>query len=106
MLVIRARRGQHLALMDLDLPKHGLSGHEQALRDFEREWWVLDGRKDDLIRERLGLSPSSYYRLLQALIDVDAAASYDPLTVKRLRKRRDQRRRSRVEGRRADPGTR
>jgi hypothetical protein len=101
MLVIRARGGQHLALMDLDL-----TVHEQALLDFEREWWSFDGRKDDLIRERLRLSPSSYYRLLQALLDVDAAADYDPLTVKRLRKRREQRRRSRLEGRRADPGSR
>ena len=101
MLVIRARGGQHRALMDLEL-----SVHEQALLDFEREWWSFSGRKDDLIREHLGLSPSSYYRLLQSLIDVDAASAYDPLTVKRLRKRRDQRRRSRVEGRRADPGSR
>src|SRR5262245_59676754 len=101
MLVIRARGGKHRALMDVDL-----TVHEQALLDFEREWWLFGGRKDDLVRERLGLAPSTYYRLLQALLDVDAAVLYDPLTVKRLRKRRDQRRRNRVEGRRADPGTR
>ena len=34
-----------------------------------------------------------------------AALAYDPLTVKRLRRYRDERRRARYEGRRADPGS-
>lgn len=83
-----------------------LTPDERTMLDFEREWWMLGGRKDDLIRSRLRMSPSTYYRGVQALIERDAALAYDPLTVKRLRRQRDERRRQRVEGRRADPGTR
>jgi hypothetical protein len=83
-----------------------LTERERAMLDFEREWWRVDGRKDDQIRARFDLSPSSYYRALQALIEMDAASEYDPLSVKRLRRQRDQRRRVRLEGRRADPGSR
>lgn len=83
-----------------------LTPEERAMLDFEREWWMLGGRKDDLIRSRLGMSPSTYYRGVQTLIERDAALVYDPLTVKRLRRQRDVRRRQRVEGRRADPGSR
>jgi len=83
-----------------------LTVRELAMIDFEREWWRFDARKEDQIRARFDLSPSSYYRALQALIEMDAAHDYDPLTVKRLRRQRDQRRRVRLEGRRADPGSR
>jgi DNA-binding MarR family transcriptional regulator len=101
MLVIGVRARQHRALMQIDL-----TPRELAMLDFEREWWRCEGRKEDQIRERFGLSPSSYYRALQGLIEMDAACAYDPLTVKRLRRQRDQRRRVRLEGRRADPGSR
>ncbi|MGQ0823480.1 MAG: DUF3263 domain-containing protein [Actinomycetota bacterium] len=83
-----------------------LSEHERAMLDFEREWWRLGGRKDDQIRARFEVSSSSYYRALQTLLETDSAFEYDPLTVKRLRRQRDQRRRVRLEGRRADPGSR
>ena len=83
-----------------------LTDAERLLLDFEREWWQSTARKEDQIRERFDLSPSSYYRALQGLIEMDAACAYDPLTVKRLRRQRDQRRRVRLEGRRADPGSR
>jgi hypothetical protein len=83
-----------------------LTARERAMLDFERSWWQFEGRKEDQIRVRFDLSPSSYYRALQALLELDAAADHDPLTVKRLRRQRDQRRRVRLEGRRADPGSR
>ena len=83
-----------------------LSAHERALLDFEREWWQLDARKDVGIRARFEMSASSYYRALQGLIDRAEAMQYDALTVLRLRKRREQARRGRIEGRRADPGSR
>jgi hypothetical protein len=44
--------------------------------------------------------------VLGELIENSDAAEYDPLTVKRLRRSREVRRRSRLEHRRADPGTR
>jgi len=83
-----------------------LSDFERALIDFEREWWQLEARKDTEIRARFAISPSSYYRSLHTLVDRPEAMAYDPLTVLRLRKRREQARRDRVEGRRADPGSR
>jgi len=83
-----------------------LTEHECALLDFEREAWLLTARKNDAIRARLSMSPSTYYRVLHALIERPEAAAYDPLTVLRLRKRREQARRSRHEGWRADPGSR
>lgn len=84
----------------------GLTERERAIVDFEREWWLHGGRKDDVIRARFTCAPSSYYRALLAVIERDDAVEYDPLTVKRLRRRRDERRRVRIEGRRADPGSR
>jgi hypothetical protein len=83
-----------------------LSPREEAMLDFEREWWQLPGRKNVEIRARFAVSSSSYYRALNALVDRDDAYAYDPLTVRRLRRRRDHARRDRVEGRHADPGSR
>ena len=83
-----------------------LSDHDRALIDFEREWWQLGSRKNVAIRHRFGMSTSSYYRAVHALTDRPEAFAYDPLTVLRLRKRREQARRDRIEGRRADPSSR
>jgi hypothetical protein len=51
------------------------------------------------------MSGTRYYELLRRMIDDPAAYAHDPLTVKRLRRQRDRRRRERIEGR-ADPGLR
>lgn len=80
-----------------------LSERDREILDFEREWWRVPGSKQAAIRERFGMSPASYYRLVSAIIDAPTAPGYDPLTVKRLRHRREQRRRDRIEGRRAHP---
>lgn len=83
-----------------------LTPNEQAVLDFEREWWQLPGSKASQISARFGCTASSYYRALYALAARADAELYDPLTVRRVRKRREQRRRERIEGRRADPGSR
>jgi hypothetical protein len=70
-----------------------------------REWWMLPGSKEAAIRTRFDMSPSTYYRAVSNLIEHPDALRYDPLTTKRLRKQRDERRRVRIEGRRADPNT-
>ena len=83
----------------------GLAEREAAILDLERTAWTLPGRKDDLVRARLGLAPTTYRKLLASLLDDPEALSYDPLVVRRLRRVRDQRRRARYEGRSADgPG--
>jgi hypothetical protein len=83
-----------------------LTARERAVLDFEREWWKLPGRKNVEIRARFAMSSSSYYRMLHALLERPEAGAYDPLTVLRVRKRREQARRVRIEGRRADPNSR
>jgi len=99
MLVFRARSGQDRALMTL-------TETQRSLLDFERAWWQLPESKTSEIRSRFGFSTSSYYRALYALVDSSDAEAYDPLTVRRIRRRREQSRRERIEGRRADPGSR
>ena len=83
-----------------DLPvtarSSGLSARERALLDFERDWRAHQGRKEEAIRERFGVSAARYYQLLNRLLDEPAAAAYDPLVVTRLRRRRDRRARERT----------
>ena len=83
-----------------------LTAAQRSLIDFERGWWQLPESKTTEIRARFGFSASSYYRALYALVDRAEAEAYDPLTVRRVRRRREQSRRERIEGRRADPGSR
>jgi hypothetical protein len=99
MLVFRAHSGQDRTLMPL-------TDAQRSLIDFERDWWQLPESKTAEIRARFGFSSSSYYRALYALVDLPDAEAYDPLTVRRVRRRREQSRRERIEGRRADPGSR
>jgi len=82
------------------------SARDRAILDFERSWWHLPGPKEAQIRARLDMSSTRYYRRLGELLDSPDASAYDPLTVKRLRRYRDDRRRARFEGQRADPGSR
>jgi Protein of unknown function (DUF3263) len=76
-----------------------LSSIERAVLEFERSWWMLPGPKESAIRARLCMSSTRYYRVLGDLLEKPAAHEYDPLTMKRLRRQRDLRRRSRLEGR-------
>jgi DNA-binding MarR family transcriptional regulator len=74
-----------------------LSDSERRLLDFERSWWMEAGAKADQIRRRLGVSPTAYYSALRRLVERLDALEYDPLLVRRLRRRDDQRRRTRYE---------
>jgi Protein of unknown function (DUF3263) len=76
-----------------------LTYRDRAILDFERCWWMLRAPKSAGIREHLNLSPTRYYRLLNALLDDPDAMAYDPLVVRRLRRMRLQRRRARFVGR-------
>ncbi|HXY94352.1 MAG TPA: DUF3263 domain-containing protein [Acidimicrobiia bacterium] len=84
----------------------GLARRDRAILDFERSWWARSGPKEAAIRNELGVSGSQYYQRLRALLDDPSAYAYDPLTVKRLQRRREHRRRGQIAGTRADPGTR
>ncbi|MFD8547070.1 DUF3263 domain-containing protein [Streptomyces sp. NPDC059649] len=70
----------------------GLSARDEAVLAVERRSWPGPGPKERAIRERLGLSPTRYYQLLNALLDDPRALAHDPVTVNRLRRMRDARR--------------
>lgn len=68
-----------------------LGERDQALLDFERNWSAHAGHKDAAIRARFAISSARYYQLLNRLLARPGALAYDPLTVRRLRRRRAQR---------------
>ncbi|MBO2529870.1 MAG: DUF3263 domain-containing protein [Thermobifida sp.] len=69
---------------------------DQRILAFERQWWKLEGTKEQAIRDEFGFSPTRYYQLLNQIIDRPEALAFDPMTVKRLRRRRSERQRQRV----------
>jgi hypothetical protein len=81
-----------------------LSEQLRAILELERTWWTGSASKAAEIRRRLGISPSSYYRLLAEALDDPVALAHDPLVIKRLRRQRDLRRRRRFEGPTRDRG--
>lgn len=73
-----------------------LTDGERELLEFEKQWWRQPGAKEQAISDRFDLSPISYYRLLNALLDRPAALAYDPVLVNRLRRVRDGRGRTEI----------
>ncbi|MCX5200432.1 DUF3263 domain-containing protein [Streptomyces sp. NBC_00237] len=73
-------------------PGGALSARELAVLAVEKRGWAGPGAKERAIREQLGISPTRYYQLLNALLDDARAWEHDPTTVKRLRRVRDERR--------------
>lgn len=72
-----------------------LSGREQEILTFERQWWKYAGAKEQAVRELFDLSATRYYQVLNAMIDRPEALSHDPMLVKRLRRMRQSRQRAR-----------
>ena len=85
-------------------PWSELSPRERDILTFEREWWKYADVKDTAVRERLDLTPESYYRALNAIIDRPGALTHDPLLVRRLRRQRMARQRQRQARRHGLPG--
>ncbi|MQY13060.1 hypothetical protein SRB5_32000 [Streptomyces sp. RB5] len=75
-----------------DEERSGLTAREGDILAFERRSWPGPGVKERAIRERLGISPTSYYQQLNALLDDARALAADPVTVNRLRRIREARR--------------
>ncbi|MHA6802136.1 DUF3263 domain-containing protein [Salinifilum ghardaiensis] len=69
-------------------PEGELSERDRSVLAFERQWWKRGGAKERAIRELFDLTPTQYYRLLNALVDHPAARRYDPMLLKRLRRLR------------------
>lgn len=72
-----------------------LTDTERAMLDLERGWFKHAGFKESVIHDRFGISATRYYQQLNALIDRPEALAHDPMTVKRLQRLREQRRRQR-----------
>ena len=72
-----------------------LAEREERILAFERQWWKFEGSKEQAIRDEFGFSPTRYYQLLNGLVERPEALAFDPLTVKRLRRLRADRRRQR-----------
>jgi len=66
----------------------GLTDEQQAILDFERQWWRYAGGKAHEIEEHLGMTPAAYYRKLNAILDLPAALEHDPTLVRRLQRAR------------------
>jgi Protein of unknown function (DUF3263) len=81
-----------------------LSGREQEILIFERQWWKYAGAKEQAVRELFDLSATRYYQVLNALIDRPEALGFDPMLVKRLRRMRQSRQRARSARRLGMPG--
>ena len=73
-----------------------LSARDQAILDFERQWWKYAGAKEQAVRELFEMSATRYYQVLNALIDSPAALEHDPMLIKRLRRMRSSRQRART----------
>jgi hypothetical protein len=75
-----------------------LNDRDMQILDFEQSWWTRPEKKATAIRTRIGISPAQYYRQLGELVDSGTALEHFPLLVRRLRRRRTERRRGRYEG--------
>ena len=69
--------------------RSGLSERDLSVLAVERRGWTSPGMKERAIREQLEMSPTRYYQLLNALLDDPRALAHDPVTVNRLRRRRE-----------------
>ena len=77
-----------------------LTDVERQILDFERQWWKYAGAKEQAIRDLFGMSATSYFQQLNALIDRPEALVAEPMLVKRLRRLRGTRQRTRSDARR------
>ena len=66
-----------------------MTEEELRILAFEKQWFRYGGSKDTAIHEQLGITPTRYFQLLNRLLDREEALLADPITVRRLRRRRD-----------------
>src|SRR5437016_878215 len=69
-------------------PPEVLDDLERRVLDFERGAWGLQVAKDRAIRETFGFSTTRYHQVLHRALDRPAALAYDPMLVRRPRRRR------------------
>ena len=79
-----------------------LSESDRTILEFEGSWWLYPGPKDRAIREYLDISATRYYQVLRRLLDDPDADTIAPMTVRRLRRVREDAKRRSVERRLGD----
>lgn len=72
-----------------------LTEREREILAFERQWFAYAGVKEQLVREQFDMSMTRFYQEVNRIIDLPAAMAFEPFTVKRLQRLRNQRQRSR-----------
>lgn len=72
-----------------------LTDEELTILDIEKSWWEYAGRKEQTIRERLGISANAFYQRLNAMLDDPRIEAAEPVLVHRLQRVRAERQRSR-----------
>ncbi|HEX2785569.1 MAG TPA: DUF3263 domain-containing protein [Ilumatobacteraceae bacterium] len=75
-----------------------LSERDKAIISFESSWFTLDEPRHSAIRARFACSVEEYNLEVNRVIDHPSALGFDPLTVRRLRRHRERRRREMIEG--------
>ncbi|OIV37072.1 hypothetical protein BIV57_12975 [Mangrovactinospora gilvigrisea] len=70
-----------------------LTDRERAVLALEGRTFRGPGAKERAIREELGMSPTRYFQVLNALLDREEALAHAPVLVNRLRRVREARRR-------------
>jgi hypothetical protein len=68
-----------------------LTDRQHRILTFERQWWKHVDARTTTVRELFSCSPVQYRRELDEILDLPEALAYDPLLVKRLRRRREER---------------
>ncbi len=74
-----------------------MSERQQAMLEFERNFWTFDEPKEMLVRARFQCSADDYYSELNDLLEQPEALQHDPLVVRRLQRQRKRRRRERLD---------
>ncbi len=74
-----------------------MTERQQAMLEFERNFWMFDEPKDLLVRARFQCSSDDYYAELNDLLEQPEALEHDPLVVRRLQRQRKRRRRQRLD---------
>ncbi|MFE0778077.1 DUF3263 domain-containing protein [Streptomyces sp. NPDC058861] len=64
----------------------------QILQAIKSTSSMAQGPRDRYIRETVGMGPTRYFQILNALLDLPAAWATEPATVKRLREQRQRNR--------------
>lgn len=75
-----------------------LTERDLAMLQFEATWFTLDEDRHDAIRARFACSVEDYNLELNRVIDHPAALLADQLVVRRLRRHRERRRRTLIDG--------